>query len=155
MDILILAPIQHNRLPHCAPRGQELIFLWSTCCSGLSRPRKLRWRREVREYVTPPSSTNRRTPPLHMHSHTAKPTYHTLLCSFWVSTDKQCDDQRPTIALSGRAERKREGGGGEGGDKDWSVSGKDWKRPGLSTLEMEMKRGKHIRTKPCSLLAVA
>lgn len=151
MDILILAPIQHNRLPLCAPRGQELIFLWSTCCSGRWRPRKLRWRREVREYVTPPISTNRRTPP-YTCTRTWQSPLITLLCSFWVSTDKQCDDQRPTIALSGRAERER---WGRGGDKDWSVSGKDWKRPGLSTLEMEMKRGKHIRTKPCSFLAVA
>lgn len=69
----------------------------------------------------------------------------TLLCSFWVSTDKQCDDQRPLIALRGRAR----------GGKDWSVSGKDWKRPGLSTLEMGMKRGKHIQTKARSVLAVA
>lgn len=59
----------------------------------------------------------------------------TLLCCLWVSTDKQCDDQRPLIVLK------------EGEGKDWSISGKHWKRPELSTLEMGMKRGKTFKTK--------
>ena len=144
VDILILSPVQNNRLPLSAPRGQVLIFLWSTCCSGLLRLCKPGWRREVREYVTPPISMNRQTPH-YTRTCTWQSPLITQLCSLWVSTDKQCVDQRPLIVFRGRVM----------GDKERSVSGKDWKRIGLSTLETGTKRGKHIRTKAFSLPAVA
>lgn len=88
---------------------------------------------EVRKHVTP-LYFHEQTNTLYTRFCTWQGPLITLLCSLWVSTDKQCDDQRPLIGLTGRV----------GGDKDWSVSGKDWKRPELSTLEMGMKRGKHL-----------
>lgn len=89
---------------------------------------------------------NRRTPP-HARTRTWQSPLIALLCSLWVSTDKQCDDQRPLIALRGRARV----------DKDWSLSGKDWKRPGISIFRKRNEKRKTSSNKglPCPLCSLA
>lgn len=49
----------------------------------------------------PTISINRRTPP-YARTHTRRSPLITLLCSLWVSKDKQCDDQRPLITRGGQ-----------------------------------------------------
>lgn len=94
------------------PQGQELIFLHSTCCSGFLCPCIRGWRGEVSEYITHPYFHEQTNTP-YARTRTWQSPLITLLCSLWVSTDKQCDDQRPLIALQG------EGVGGQGLIRLW------------------------------------
>lgn len=89
--------IHHNKLPPCDPYGQKLIFLQGSHCYSCLCPCKYGQKTEDREYVALQFPLNSR----HPNRCTCTPHYKliTLLCSLWLSTDKQCDDQRPLIAL--------------------------------------------------------
>lgn len=111
MGILILFPIQHNRLFLCTPRGQKLIFLRSPCCSGsvCQNNNTLNQGGEGEGRCNPSLLFlwTEKTPTTDTLAHGKAHLSHCF--AVWARTDKQCDDQSPTIVLKGRV-------GGSGAD---------------------------------------
>lgn len=93
--------IQYNRLPLSSPRGQELIFLWSTCCSGFLSLCKRGGGGEAWESVWPPYFPEHRwTPATHALAHGEAHLSRGFAGPEWAQI-KRRDDQRPLIALRG------------------------------------------------------